>query len=456
MAPAPATTSDHAIIIGAGIAGLAAAIRLSVLGFRVTVLERHDHAGGKIRTTPSAAGPVDAGPTVLTMRHVFDDLFSAADARLDDMVTLVPQPILARHFWPDGSALDLFADAGDSREAIRGFAGSRAAQEFDAFHRRAAELYAAFDVPMMQAERPTLAALARHVLRRPKLISRMAPVSSLAGLLRRNFGDPRLRQLFGRYATYVGGAPHLSPAVLALIWHAEASGVWVVKGGMHKLAEAMAEIATRLGAEIRTQAHVARIEMQAGCVAAVALCDSERIAADIVLFAGDPRALAIGALGAAVRHVAPQTRTLPRSFSARVHSFAAEVSGPDLHHHNVFFADDGLSEFHDLAAGRIPNDPTLYICAEDRGLGTRSAGPERFEIIANAPATATPDQPEDPDTWHQRTMTRLANFGVTFDPRPTPSNVTSARRRRPPPRRAISNGCSRPRWGPFTVKARMG
>ena len=123
--------ADRVVVIGAGIAGLATAVRLVSAGARVTLLERHAHLGGKIRTTPSDAGPEEAGPTVLTMRHVFDDLFASAGAALDDHVTLVPQRVLARHFWPDGSQLDLLADRGATIDAISGFAGSRAAQDFD-------------------------------------------------------------------------------------------------------------------------------------------------------------------------------------------------------------------------------------------------------------------------------------------------------------------------------------
>lgn len=423
------STQDHAVIIGAGIAGLAASIRLSAMGLRVTVLERHSHIGGKIRTTPSAAGPVDAGPTVLTMRHVFEDLFATAGARLDEHVTLIPQPLLARHFWADGSTLDLFEDRSASIEAVRAFGGARLATEFERFSTRAATLFAAFDAPMMQAATPSLGGLARHVLSNPHLIPKMSPLSSLGGLLKSQFSDPRLRQLFGRYATYIGGAPHLSPAVLALIWHAEESGVWVVKGGMHKLAEALGTVAERLGVEIRTDAHVARIDVQNGIVRGVVAPDGARIPADLVVAAGDPRALATGDLGAKVRHVAKATRTAKRSFSARVHSFAAEATGPELAHHNVFFADPGPSEFDDLVAGRIPTNPTLYLCAEDRGQGSPPQGPrqglERFEMIANAPATQTPTQPEDLSQWNQRIMTRMARFGVRFSPMPGPDTVTT-------------------------------
>ena len=415
----------RAIVIGAGIAGLAAALRLAARGMQVTLLERHNHPGGKIRTLDSAAGAVDAGPTVLTMRHVFDDLFAYAGEQLKDHVTLIPQSVLARHFWPDGSTLDLHADPLQSREAIAAFAGSRSAKEFTRFHKRTQKLFEAFDAPMMQAPEPKLRELIPYVLRQPHLIPAMAPLSTLKKSLARSFSDPRLVQLFGRYATYVGGAPHFSPAILALIWQAEAEGVWVVEGGMHKLARAVAKLARQQGVDIRYNTHVDRIAITGGRATGVEINGTYLLEAEAILYAGDPRALATGRMGTALKIVAPQTAKLPRSFSARVHSFAATPTGPDLAHHNVFFAADPDSEFKDLAAGRIPSDPTLYLCAEDRGQHTPPPMLERFEMISNAPASDKETPREELTEWHHRIIQRMASMGVTFTPTPTAETITT-------------------------------
>ncbi|WP_299740217.1 1-hydroxycarotenoid 3,4-desaturase CrtD [uncultured Roseobacter sp.] len=423
--PAHRPRRPSAIVIGAGIAGLAAALRLAQGGMKVTVLERHAHTGGKIRTVASPAGPIDAGPTVLTMRHVFDDLFAAAGARLDDHVTLIKQDILARHFWSEGGQMDLYADLDASVAAISDFAGDKAADEFRRFNARTDRLFRAFDAPMMQAATPRMTELVGHVLRQPGLIPAMAPLSTLSRMLERQFSDPRLAQLFGRYATYVGGAPHLSPALLSLIWRAEAAGIWVVKGGMHKLTEALTQLAMDQGVSLRTNTHVDRIIVKNGAAAGVEMDRGATMSADTILYAGDPRALATGSMGDDLKIVAPQTATLPRSFSARVHSFAATPSGPELAHHNVFFADAQRSEFDDLVAGRMPHDPTLYLCAEDRGQGAPTPKLERFEIISNAPPTETHTPPMDLDRWHHQIMQRMADFRVTMSPTPTLSTITT-------------------------------
>ncbi|MEM1074163.1 MAG: 1-hydroxycarotenoid 3,4-desaturase CrtD [Pseudomonadota bacterium] len=416
----------HTIVIGAGVAGLAAAMRLAAGGMQVTLLERHAHPGGKIRTLPSEAGPVDAGPTVLTMRHVFDDLFGCVGEELTDHIALIPQSILARHFWPDGSRLDLHADPLASREAIADFAGPKAADDFTRFHKRTAQLFDAFDAPVIQAPAPQLRELAPCVMRQPALIRAMAPLSTLKQLLTRGFDDPRLAQLFGRYATYVGGAPHLSPAILSLIWQAEASGVWVVKGGMHKLTLAMAKLARKAGVDIRYATHVDAIRTRNGRATGV-VTDGIELMADAVLYAGDPRALATGSMGEDLKSIAPQTLRLPRSFSARVHSFAAAVGDAPLIHHNIFFAANPDSEFEDLVAGRMPRDPTLYLCAEDRGQNTDTPELERFEIISNAPALSNDTPPEELEQWHHQIMQKMASMGVTFAPNPPPTTITTPR-----------------------------
>lgn len=420
---------NRVVIIGAGIAGLAAAVRLAHAGLSVTVLERHAGPGGKMRALPSEAGPVDAGPTVLTLRGVFDTLFANIGERLEDHIDLVPQEILARHFWSDGSTLDLYANETRSRAAIHDFAGAHAARQFSSFCARARRLFTAFDAPMMQSAAPSPRALSAVVARQPTLIRAMAPLSTLAQSLARQFDDPRLAQLFGRYATYVGGSPYQSPALLSLIWQAEVAGVWVVRGGMHRLAQSLMELAHARGAEFRFQAHVARIDTAGGGVTGVTLADGTHIHAAHVVFNGDPRALASGALGPDLSHIAPQTLKTARSLSAQVWAFAATSSGVDLVHHNVFFAADAKAEFDDLRAGRCPRDPTVYICAQDRGLPEPPPLRERFEIILNAPPLDGLTQAaEDFTSCHARTFQTLAGFGLRFTPLPAEGALTTPAR----------------------------
>ncbi|MEL6960295.1 MAG: 1-hydroxycarotenoid 3,4-desaturase CrtD [Pseudomonadota bacterium] len=411
----------HVIVIGAGVGGLATAMRLAAGGARVTVLEALSAPGGKMRTVPSVAGPVDAGPTVLTMRWVFDDLFRACGTRLEDHVTLTPAKTLARHYWSDGTCLDLMADPDASRQNVSDVFGSDSGRDFDRFSRRSRDLFNAFDAPMMRAKAPSSLSLTKTVLSQPSLLAAMAPHQTLAKALRSQFKEPKLRQLFGRYATYVGGSPFAAPALLSLIWHAEASGVWAVSGGMHRLAQAMADIVTSAGGNIIYDTAVTEIKE-----GSVETATAEHHA-DAIVFNGDPRALETGRLGASAKAAVPRSAVEPRSLSADVMSFAAVPQGPALSHHTVFFGDDPKDEFGPLAQGRIPDDPTLYICAQDRGGGAMPDGPERFEIIMNAAPCGdhATRHSERTSACRTRILSRLQQMGLTFSPVPQDSALTT-------------------------------
>lgn len=424
MMKKPRHSSGRVIVIGGGIGGLAAALPLVHRGFDVTVLEQQAVPGGKMRQVNG----VDAGPTVLTMLDVFQDLFADVDESLTDHVQLIPQDILARHWWSDSGPLDLFPDQERSADAIGEFAGSKAKNEFLNFSKRAARLFDGFSEPMMRQAEPSLTGLTSHVMRHPALIRDMGLGQTLKRLLATSFTDPRLRQLFGRYATYVGGSPDRSPALLSLIWDAEARGVWCVKGGMSALAKAIASLIEAKGGTIRTRTKVERINTALGGVSGVRLASGEALYADRIVFNGDPRALALGLLGDATKQVATMTTRRARSHSANVWSFSATPSNLPLVHHNVFFCDPSKNEFADIERGFIPSDPTLYVCAEDRGQNMDLPETERFEIIMNTPPlTQRAAQPEDYEICQARTFPVLRRFGLSFSPEPGPDALTMAK-----------------------------
>ncbi|MCK0095723.1 phytoene desaturase family protein [Yoonia sp. F2084L] len=410
------------VIIGAGIGGLAAALRLSHQGCDVTVLDLHSAPGGKMRTVASDAGPVDAGPTVLTMRPVFEALFADVGETLCDHLTLHPLTTLARHYWDDGAMLDLKADPIQSLANVIATFGTKAGHEFEAFSARAKRLFEAFDAPMMRTAEPDQMAVTKTVLRQPRLIPDMAPHKTLAGLLRQSFSDPRLAQLFGRYATYVGGSPYASPAILSLIWQAEAQGVWSVAGGMHRLAQTIAKLAETRGATFHYKTAATRITRQNGQISGVQT-DAGHFPADMVLFNGDPRALATGLLGEGAKTAVRRQHTEPRSLSAFVHAFAAEPTGLNLAHHTVFFGHDPKAEFASLAKGEMPKDATLYLCAQDHG-HTDAGALQRFEVIMNGPPVLRDPEKEKP-LCQTQVFNRFRDFGLQFSPTPGPQTLTT-------------------------------
>ncbi|MEG3177829.1 phytoene desaturase family protein [Sphingomonas sp. RB3P16] len=410
---------DATVIIGAGIGGLVSAALLAARGVAVTVVEAASTPGGKLREVTAGGVQVDGGPTVFTLRHVFDEIFAACGDSLDAHVTLRPATILARHAWgPD--RLDLFADPGESEAAIGAFAGARDAAGYRAFRSEAQQIFATLDRPFLRSPRTNPIGLTwRLGWRGFADLTKIRPYQSLWSALGEHFHDPRLRQLFGRYATYSGSSPLHCPATLMLIAHVEAAGVWLVEGGMHRLARALEALGTAQGVQFRYGAPVREILVERGRAAGVVLASGERLAAQAVVCNADPAALAAGALGAAVRRAVAPTPPRARSLSALVWCANSTTAGFPLVRHNVFFSPDSPAEFRQLDAGRLASDPSVYVCAQDRdarGGGTLS-GPERLQIIVNAPPTGdthslTQAETEQCTASMQATLRRA---GLTLD-----------------------------------------
>ncbi|MBL9105523.1 MAG: phytoene desaturase [Myxococcales bacterium] len=415
------------MVVGGGVGGLACAIDLRRQGVRVTLLERGAAVGGKIRQEQVDGRAIDAGPTVLTMRWVFEGLFADAGAALAEAVTLQPLTVLARHAWADGSRLDLHADAARSAEAIAAFAGAAEARGFVAFCRHAEEIYRLVAGPFIRSSRPTLPGLIGSLgLRGLKGVLTVDWHRSMWRALGDFFKDPRLRQLFGRYATYYGSDPFTAPATLNLIAHVEQAGVWSVQGGMIALAAAMEGLARGLGVEIRCGAEAGDIEAR-GRGLGVVVGDGA-LAADAVVLAGDVAAAAEGRHGAACARAVAAPAKGRRSLSAVTWAAVAETSGWPLVRHNVCFSADYAREFKDLAAGRLPADPTVYVCAQDRGDGQAFAGgPERLLILVNAPARGGEGcfTVSEIEACQRATVERLRRCGLTIRLDPSATTVTT-------------------------------
>jgi len=377
------------VVVGAGIGGLVAAFELAARGLDVTVVERASAPGGKMREIVIEGHGIDSGPTVLTMRWVFEALFAAHGQCLDRYVTLTPAEILARHAWSEDERLDLFADVERSREAIGDFAGAAEASRFTAFCERARATYETLENSFIASEAPTPLSLARGAgLKGLGDLWRISPFVTLWHALGNYFHDPRLRQLFGRYATYCGSSPFAAPATLMLIAHVEQSGVWLVEGGMHRLAVALAQAAKGHGATLRYDSDVQEVLLDGSEVCGVKLASGERLEADSVIVNADAAAVADGLFGDTARAAVALGKVPARSLSAVTFSLLARTQGFSLARHNVFFSRDYRREFSDIfARRRLPDEPTVYVCAQDRDTPAHvdQATRERLFCIVNAP-----------------------------------------------------------------------
>ena len=390
MTNAALLKTKHVIVVGAGVGGLVSALLLAHSGVRVTLVESAAAPGGKMRQINVGGALVDSGPTVFTMRWVFEQIFAQVGSSLTDEVQLEPLDILCRHAWRSThERLDLFTDVNRSADAIARFSSPAEALRFKAFCQKAKSIYSHLEGPYIRSSRPSLISMGTDL--GPSGLAALAslgPFASLWQSLGNYFHDPRLRQLFGRYATYCGASPWAAPATLMLVAHVELEGVWSVQGGMHALAKAIAHQAERQGATLRYNAACKRILVRAGRACGIELASGEQLDADAVVFNGDASALAQGLLGDDVQRAAKNTPLPERSLSAVTWSVNARASGFPLTRHNVFFDDDYALEFDDIFKKyKLPSRGTVYVCAQDRTDTASSIdGNERLLCLVNAPA----------------------------------------------------------------------
>ena len=416
---------DHrVVVVGAGIGGLVSALLLACRGMDVTLVEAAATPGGKMRQVQVDGVAVDSGPTVFTMRWVFEQILAEAGSSLDALLEITPLELLARHAWRGhASTLDLFADVQRSADAIAAFSGPAEARRFLGFCAQARKLYDTLEAPYIRSERPTLLSMAGDLGPRGlALLAGLGPLANLWSLLARHFNDPRLQQLFGRYATYCGSSPWHAPATLMLVAQVELDGVWSVQGGMPAVAQALADLAAERGVKLRYGQACTQIAVHAGRASGVQLADGNVLPADSVVFNGDAAALAAGLLGPGVERAAPRVPRAARSLSAVTWSMNARASGFPLVRHNVFFDDDYRSEFDDIfGRRRLPQQGTVYVCAQDRGDEAADPGAnERLLCLVNAPAdgdTRNFDSSET-DPCEHRSLALLRQCGLTLRAHP--------------------------------------
>jgi 1-hydroxycarotenoid 3,4-desaturase len=418
----------HVIIIGAGIGGLMAAMVLAGRGFKVTLLERAATPGGKMRQLQDGGRAMDAGPTVFTLKPIFEEAFASVGLDFDSCVPTQRAQILARHAWDSPDCFDLHADIAQARDTIGTFFSAQDAQGFTRFCADSARVWNSLKSDFVRAPKPSFMGLlaSAGLSGLPDLLA-VSPFQRLWPSLGSYFKDPRLQQLFGRYATYVGSSPFLSPATLMLIAHVEQSGVWMIEGGMHRLAQVCADCARAFGASIRYQSHVDKIIPHAK-QPQVILANGEKLTADAVVFNGDVIALSQGLLGPDVLGAAAPITREHRSLSALTWTCNTKATGTGLVRHNVFFSGAYEHEFDAVRQQQLITDPTVYICAQDRGDedDARSEA-ERLLILINAPATGDQRSFSDSEieTSLRAVMQRLNRCGIELDPQPSRATATT-------------------------------
>jgi phytoene desaturase len=371
---------SRVVVIGAGVGGLTAAVRLASAGHEVVVHERSTVAGGKLGVYERDGFRFDTGPSLLTLPQVFEDL----------ELGLEPQPLdpVVRHVFPDGAVLDSTSDFSLFGERIAAVLGTGAAADWSRFWRRAGRIWAASWRSVLQEPvRPaTLAALSWRIGE----LAAIAPGRSLHALGRRYLRDRRLRMMLDRYATYTGADPRRAPAALAAIPYAELGfGGWYLTGGLGTLASALVARCRALGVPIELSSPVTGIRVDGPRVSGVRLATGRFVAADSVVSNVDVLTTYRDLLPTAAR----LDRLADRSLAGFVLLLGVRGRTPALAHHTVLFPRHYDVEFDEVFGSaarraRPASDPAVLVTrASDPAV--HPPGTEAWFVLVNTPRHGT-------------------------------------------------------------------
>lgn len=393
------------IIVGAGLGGLALALRLAHRGCRVTVLEKTDQVGGRCRQVRVGECTFDGGPTLLMMLDPFFKLFRDVGERLEDHVPIRLCEPSYRVFWRDGSTLDGTPNVAKMVRQIEALAGPDEALkypgllgELGALYRDAVPMFVRrnYDSPLALGTPRSLATVLRHGM-----------LGNLAQRIERRFDDPRLRMLFSFQTMYLGLSPYDSPWVYAVLTYMEyGEGIWYPEGGLSAIPRAVARLAQARGAEIRLETPVARIEGKR-----VVLESGEELTGDAVVANAD--------LPYAQRELLGR-KTKPKKSSCSAAMLYLDYEGEleGLLHHNVFFGQDFRGNLDAIFAEppRVPEDPAFYVCLSGRTDPSMApAGRENLYVLIPCPNLDRPMTEAETRRLHGVVYERLGCV-AGFDP----------------------------------------
>jgi phytoene desaturase len=385
VAPKHAGHAPHAVVIGSGFGGLAAAVRLGARGYRVTVLERLDAPGGRAYVHHQDGFTFDAGPTIITAPFLFEELWSLAGRRLADDIELTALDPFYQVRFDDGTTFDCCGDAERMRERVARLSPGDVAG-YERFMRTSEAIYRVGFEQLGHVPFSSVADMARIV---PEMV-RLQSYRSLHSLVAKHVRDPRLRFLLSFHPLFVGGNPFKVTSIYGLISFLERHwGVHFAKGGTGSLVRGLVELIEGQGNAVRCDAEVDQILVRGRTATGVRLADGEVIAADVVVSNADA-AYTYGHLLRATVRQRWSDRRLRRahySMSLFVWYFGTRRKYDDVPHHTIVLGPRYRGLLEDIFERKVlADDFSLYLhrpTATDGSLAP--AGCDAFYVLSPVP-----------------------------------------------------------------------
>ena len=349
---------DRVVVVGAGLGGLAAAIRLACAGRRVTLVEQATIPGGRAGRLERDGFAFDTGPSVLTMPELLVELFELAGERLVDHLQLERLDPAYRAQFHDGSQLLIRGDVDAMRDEVAAVCGIADADRFVAFANHLRRLYEAEYDHFIDTNFDSVLQLARPVAMARLL--RLGGFRRLYPLVASHLRDWRLIRMFTFQAMYAGMSPYEALGVYAVIAYMDSvAGVYFPKGGIFAVSRALGDLASRCGVDVRYGTGVEAVEIRGGRAVGVRIADGELVAADHVVLNPDLPIAYRDLLGP--EHTPRRIDRLRYSPSCVVVHLGLSSPLKGAAHHNVHFAEGYRESFDDILAGRMQRDPSWFL-----------------------------------------------------------------------------------------------
>lgn len=371
-------------IIGAGIAGLASAVRMASKGHEVSVFEANSYPGGKLSAFQLGKYRFDAGPSLFTMPQYVEDLFRVANRPITDYFEYEKLDTVCEYFWEDQTRLTAFADQAQFAQEVEGKLGVAS----NKIHESLADSQYKYEVTgrifLEKSLHRWSTWLKRSTMKAMLKIPSLDLFTSMNRVNEKQLRHPKLVQLFNRYATYNGSNPYKTPGLLSIIPHFEYGiGAFFPKGGMHSITNSIFRLAKDLGVQFHFNSKVEEVIVKNGKSNALKIDNQvnsfDRIICNMDVFH-------------AYRQLLPKEKHPKRilnqtkSTSALIFYWGIKKEFPELDVHNILFSEDYQKEFAEMEAGRIFDDPTVYInITSKRNPSDAPEGCENWFTMINVP-----------------------------------------------------------------------
>lgn len=407
-------TNRRVVVIGGGLGGISAAIRMAQEGYEVDLYEQNKHIGGKVNRLETEGFGFDLGPSILTMPRVFEKLFKYSEKQLVDYVEIQRLDLQIRNFYPDETVIDLF-DSVDSTISNNTTLDEQDRQELNQFYDYAQKILRVTEKGYFAKGLDTI----------PELIKFHGPVkalkefdyfSTMQQAINKRVSSPYLRQMLGYFIKYVGSSAYDAPAVLTLLPQMQQEqGLWYVKGGIHKLAEALHKLAEEEGVNIYLNQKIKHLAHSHNQISSIVLEDGHIVKADYFISNMEVIPLYRDLLHFDQAQIAKLEHKFEPASSGYVMHLGVNKQYPELKHHNFFFSNDAEINYDEVFREyQLPSDPTIYVVNVNKTDESQvPANCENIKVLPHIPYIQ--DEPfsvEQYALFRERILEKLENMGL--------------------------------------------